>query len=420
MKTVKDFNVKNKRVLLRCDFNVPLVDELRSSSPFANARVGDETKVSSSPFADARVTETGKIADDFRIQQTLPTILHLIKKMAKVILISHLGKPEGVKSEKYSLKPVAKKLEELLKKPVLFLDDCVGERIKKKIDEMKPSEVVLLENLRFYKGEEENDPEFAKNLSRLGDFYINDAFGCSHRAHASIALIPKYLPSGAGLLLEREIKTLSKISEDPRRPLIVIIGGVKIATKIKAVERFLVRADHLLLGGQIANAILQARGVSIGKPILEEYTPEITEKIKKINLTNSTLHLPVDVTLCLGTLKEGYIRETAIGSIRKEEQIFDLGPETVKLFTNIIEGAKTIFWNGPLGYVEDERFVNGSLAVADAILKSKAFSVAGGGDTDAFLAKYNLRKQFSHVSTGGGAMLDFLSGEQLPGIEALK
>ncbi|MCD6528282.1 phosphoglycerate kinase [bacterium] len=381
----KDLEVENKKVLVRCDFNVPL-------------------------------SEKGEILDDYRIRQTIPTIEYLIKRGAKVILISHLGRPGGVRNEKYSLKPIAKKLSELLGKKVIFFEDCIGERTREKIRELKPGEVILLENLRFYKGEEAGDIAFAKELATLGDVYVGDAFAVSHRAHASISEVPKMMPSGAGFLMEKEVDALLSVSQNPQRPLVVIIGGEKISTKIKIIEQFLIKAEHLLVGGQIANALLKARGISLGGPFLEK---EMIERIKKINLTDPTIHLPVDVTVCLGEIKEGYIRYTAVGKVRKEEQILDLGPETAKLFSNIIKEAKTVFWNGPLGYFEEEKFAMGSLAIADAIIKSKAFSVAGGGETNAFLAKYNLRKWFSHVSTGGGAMLAFLSGEILPGIEVL-
>ena len=381
MRTLRDFDVKGKRVLVRCDFNIPL-------------------------------NEKKEITDDFRILQTLPTIKYLIEKGAKIILMSHLGKGKD------SLGSAAKRLEELLKKKVKFLDDCIGEKVGKEVEKMQSGEIILLENLRFYKEEEENDENFAKKLAKLGDIYINDAFGACHRAHASIVGVPKYRPAGAGFLLEKEINVLSKVLKNPSRPLIAIIGGVKISTKIRVIEQFLKTADHLLLGGKIFEPLLQVKEVLIGRPWPEE---EIIEQVKKINLTDPKIHLPIDSLVCLPNLEEGYSRKAGIGSIRKEEEIFDIGPETIKLFSNLIKEAKMLVWSGPLGYFEREPFDGGSKAIAQAIVRNHtAFKIAGGGDTDAFLTKYNFRDKFDHVSTGGGAMLEFLSGEKLPGITALE
>ena len=381
MRTLRDFDVKGKRVLVRCDFNIPL-------------------------------NEKKEITDDFRILQTLPTIKYLIEKGAKIILMSHLGKGKD------SLGSAAKRLEELLKKKVKFLDDCIGEKVGKEVEKMQSGEIILLENLRFHKEEEENDENFAKELAKLGDIYINDAFGACHRAHASIVGVPKYRPAGTGFLLEKEINVLSKVLKNPSRPLIAIIGGVKISTKIRVIEQFLKTADHLLLGGKIFEPLLQVKEVLVGRPWLEE---EIIEQVKKINLTDPKIHLPIDSLVCLPNLEEGYSRKAGIGSIRKEEEIFDIGPETIKLFSNLIKEAKMLVWSGPLGYFEREPFDGGSKAIAQAIVRNHtAFKIAGGGDTDAFLTKYNFRDKFDHVSTGGGAMLEFLSGEKLPGITALE
>ncbi len=391
MKTLKDFNFKNKRVLLRCDFNVPF-------------------------------DEKGRITDDFRIKQSLPTIEYLKEKGAKIILISHLGRPKG-KEKKYSLKPLSLRLEEILEQKVKFLDDCLGEKVKKEIGNMKAGEVFLLENLRFYEEEEQNKENFAKALSELADIYINDGFGACHRAHASVAGIPKYLPSGAGFLLEKEVKVLSKVLEDPWRPLIAVIGGVKISTKIKVIENFLKKADHLLLGGEIANAVLRLKGILIGKGLPE--SSEVIRKIEKINLTNPRLHLPIDGVVSLADvergLEEGYIRQAAPGIVKKEEGFYDIGPETIKIFSEIIKEAKMIIWSGPLGMYEKEQFEKGTKEIAKTIARNySAFKIVGGGDLISALNKFNLLDKFDHVSTGGGAMLEFLSGEKLPGIEALK
>ena len=334
LKTIRDFNVKEKQILVRCDFNVPL-------------------------------SKQGNVLDDFRIKQTLPTIKYLIKNKAKIILISHF---------KYSLKPVAKRLEKLLGKKVKFLDDCIGEKVKREIEEMKPGEIILLENLRFYQEEKENDKNFAKKLAELGDIFIQDAFAVCHRTNASVTGIPEYLNSGIGFLLENELKTLCKIIKKPKKPLLIIIGGAKVKNKAKAVEKLVRIADFLLLGNLVA------------------------QEVKKTKLKNSKkIIFPID-----------------------SKKNCDIGEETIKLFKEKISEAKTIFWAGPLGKIEEEEFTKGSLAIAKAIIKSSACSVAGGGDTIAFLGKYNLRDKFDFISTGGGAMLDYIANGKLVGIEAIR
>ena len=391
MKTLKDFDFKGKRVLVRCDFNVPL---------------------------DGK----GNILDDFRVKKTIPTIDYLIKKEAKVILMSHLDDPGGRVVENLRLDKIQESLMEHLDLSVVKAKDCIGKEIEKWTEEMRSGEILLLENLRFHSEEEKNDENFAKELSKLGDIYINDAFGCSHRNHASIVGIPKYLPSGTGFLLEKEMKVLSNVLEKPWRPLVAIIGGVKIKTKIKVIEKFLEKADHLLLGGQIANTILEAKGILFGKPLPE---PKTVESIKKIDLTNSKLHLPIDGIISLVDietgLKENYLRKAALGQVRKEEKAYDIGPETIKIFSEIIKTAKMIVWNGPLGFFENEKFEKGTREIAEAIIRNHtAFKIAGGGETDSALEKFGLRDKFDHISTGGGAMLAFLGGEKLPGIEVLR
>jgi len=404
MKTLKDFNFKNKRVLVRCDFNVQL-------------------------------NEKGRIAEDFRIKETLPTIEYLIKKGAKTILMSHLGKPEGKIVNELRLNPIAKRLSELLNRPVKKLDDCVGKEVKKEVERIQTGEIILLENIQFNAGENKNDSNFAKTLASYADIFIMEAFGQSHRNYASIAGIPKYLPAAAGFLLEKEIKVLSKVLENPVRPLIVIVGGVKIESKIGVISRFLEIADHLLLGGEVANAILIGKGLSLGKSLIGD--KGMTEKgeedksssspfavarvIEEINITNPKLHLPVDGFISLEKRQEDYFREGAIGTIKKEEKIFDIGPETIKIFSEIIKEAKMILWSGPLGLSEEKKFEKGTKETAENIVKNKnAFKIIGGGDTIAAVDKFGLLQEFDHVSTGGGAMLEFLSGEKLPGIEALK
>ena len=345
MKTLRDFDVKNKRVLVRCDFNVPLSDQ-------------------------------GNILDDFRIKQTLPTINYLIEKGAKVILMSHLGRPEGRVVESLKLTPVQNRLMEYLDLSITRAPDCIGEEIKKWTMEMLPSEILLLENLRFHKEEEENNESFAKTLSKLGDIYINDAFGVCHRAHASTIGIPKYLPSGAGLLLEKEVKVLRELMENANLPLVAIIGGKKAETKVKVIDKISEIGDWVLIGGLIQK--------------------EIKEKDIRLKFPQKIIG-PVD-----------------------EIEGKDIGPETCELFKRKIVLAKTIFWAGPLGIIEEEEFSKGSESVAQAIIKSSAFSVVGGGETVEFINKIGLTEKFNHLSTGGGAMLKFLSGQPLPGIKALE
>jgi len=345
MKTLQNFDVKGKRVLVRCDFNVPLGDQ-------------------------------GEILDDFRIKETIPTIEYLLKEGAKIILMSHLGRPEGKVVEELRLTPIQERLTEYLGLKVLKTEDCLAGEIEELTKKMESGEVLLLENLRFHKEEEENDAAFAKGLAKLGDIYINDAFGASHRTHASIVGVPKYLPSAAGLLLEKEINVLTKLGTNPERPLVAIIGGAKAEKKSKLIDKLSRVADFILIGG-----ILQR---------------EIKEKNIKLESPQKIIE-PVD--------------EIGGG--------MDIGPKTVALFKEKISQAKTVFWNGPLGMVEKEEFARGTKAIFQAIIDAGSFSVLGGGETVALFQKLGLTEKFNHVSTGGGAMLEFLSGKKLPGIEAL-
>jgi len=346
MKTLRDFNFKDKRVLVRCDFNVPL-------------------------------NEKGDILDDFRIQKTLPTINYLTQKGAKIILMSHLDDPDGKIIENLRLTKVKDSLEKLLGETVLKPEDCVGKDVTEKSLSMKQEEIMLLENLRFHKEEEEGDLNFAKELSGSGDIYINEAFSACHRAHASIVGIAKYLPSGAGLLLEGEVEYLSKIIENPKNPMVAIIGGKKVETKAKFINRISELCNWVLISGLIEKEI----------------------KEKKIELNNpEKIIKPVD--------------EVGGG--------LDIGPKTIKLFREKIIEAETIVWNGPFGKIEEKEFRKGTEEIVRAIIDSKVFSVAGGGETVEFIRDLKLVDKFSHISTGGGAMLAFLSGEKLPGIAALK
>ena len=384
LRTLKDFNFQGKRVLLRVDFNVPLSEE-------------------------------GAVLDNFRIKAVIPTIKYLRDNKAKVILISHLGRPLGEQKLEYSLRPVSSALEKLLGEKIAFLDHCIGEKVEKKIKEMKPGEVILLENLRFHKGEEENDSGFAKSLAQLGDIYINEAFAASHRSHASISGLAKLLPSGIGFLMEKEIKVLSSLLEEPERPLVVVIGGKKINTKIRFIEQFLEKADYLLFGGEIANVILRVRGVLKNKPLPEK---EILETLKKLDLTSKKIYLPLDGTV----LSNGKVSFRSIDKeIKEGEEVLDIGPETIKVFSEIIKKAKTIFWNGPMGFFEKKEFENGTKKIAEDIAgNSSIFEVIGGGETITALDKFSLRDKFDFISSGGGAMFDYLVDGELVGIEAIK
>lgn len=346
MKSIKDFNVKGKRVLVRCDFNVPLSDK-------------------------------GEILDDFRIKQTLPTIKHLMSEEARIVLMSHLGRPNGKVVEGLKLDPIQVRLMEYLDVSIVKAPDCIGEEAEKWTREMQAGEILLLENLRFHKEEKENNDNFSKELSKMADIYINDAFGACHRAHASIVGVPKHLPSGAGLLLEKEIKALTELNNNPKKPLIAIIGGAKVETKIKLIDKISEIADFVLIGGLVKKAI-------VGENIR-------LEEPKKIIA-------PID----------------EIGGGK------DIGPQTIKLFQEKIAQAKTIFFNGVLGLVEEKEFAKGTEEILRAIAQSKAFSIIGGGDMTQVIIKLDLIEKFNHVSTGGGAMLAFLSGEKLPGLESLK
>lgn len=384
MKKIKELKVKDKRVLVRADFNVPL-------------------------------DKKGKVTDIYRLKATLPTIEYLKKNKAKVILISHLGKPSAREKE-CSLKQIVPELEKLLNEKIKFLSDCLGTKIEKETKSMKPGQILLLENLRFYKEETGNDLEFAKKLARLGDIYVNDAFSACHRAHASIVGLPKLLPSAAGLLLQKEIRVLSKIKKNPKRPLVIIIGGKKEA-KIESLSKLLSLSNYLLLNGFFGEMILIAKEILIGRSPLEK---ETLEAIKKVNLTNSKLHLPKDVLISLDK-DWTYRRIAALGTVRKEERIYDIGKETIDMYSAIIKKAGTIFWSGPMGFFEEKKFEQGTKEIGEKIVRNyKAFKVAGGGDTIMAIQKFGWLDKFDYISTGGSALLEFISGEKMPGIEALK
>ena len=391
MRLLKDADIKNKRVLVRADFNVAL---------------------------DA----SGRVLDDFRLRATLPTIQYLKEQGAEIILMAHLGRPQDTDkseaiSDKFSLWPIAEKLSELLGQEVRLAPDCVGKETALMADQMKPGEILLLENLRWHGEEEKNDIEFAGQLALLGDIYVNDAFGVSHRAHASVAAITGCLPSCVGFLLAKEVGNLTRVRDNPDHPLVAVIGGAKISTKIKLIQSFLNKAEDVILGGALANTMLHAKGIAIGRSFVET---EILPELKNLELTNTKIHLPVDAVLCENKEGTGAFRVGAVGSTGEQELILDIGPDSQKLFASIIARAKMVVWNGPMGLFETKSFDGGTIAVAQAVINSGAYSIVGGGETVAFLAKLGLLDKFSFVSTGGGAMMEFLSGEDLPGIVALE
>jgi phosphoglycerate kinase len=377
LKTIKDINFKNKRVLMRVDFNVPL-------------------------------EKKEKIA---KIKATIPTLKYLIKQKSKIILISHLNRPKGKIIEELRLDSVAKKLEKLLRKDVRKLDSIIDKKVEQVVEKMKPGEIVMLENIRFYPEEEKNSPKFAKELSKLGDIFINEAFAVSHRKHTSIIGITKYLSSIAGPLFQQEIKELNKVLHKPEHPLVVIIGGAKVATKIKVIEKFLKRADKLIIAGALPNTIFAARDINVGQSFVEK---DMFKIVEELDLESPKIQLPVDF-VC----QNSEIVVRGINAVKENESIFDMGPRTVKLFLESIRDAKMIVWNGPLGVIEKKPFDRASEILAKAIAQSKAYSIIGGGDTAAFARKLGLEKKFNYVSTGGGAMLEYLANETLPGIDAL-
>lgn len=387
LRTIEKVQVKNRRVLVRADFNVAI--------------------------------KNGVIEDDFRIKKTLPTLRFLVKNKAKVIIITHLGRPEGDGihgDPSLSVRKIARRLSKDIGRPVKFVSECVGKKAESAVKKLKPGEILMLENLRFHAQEEKNDQAFARSLASLADVYVNEAFSVSHRAHASVDAITEFLPSYAGILLAEEVRVLHRASMKPRLPLVMVMGGAKIETKIKLIRRFFDTADNILLGGMIANHVLKAQGIAIGKSKLD---PSMIEKLKGLELTSAKLHLPVDVVVATEVSARAEAKVSAAGNVEDDEIILDIGPDTIELFSHIVEKAKTIIWNGPLGFSEIRQFSSGTFEFAKAVAKSKAFTIVGGGESVAALDELGLSKKIGFISTGGGAMLDLLAGEPMPGIEAL-
>ncbi|HUV46913.1 MAG TPA: phosphoglycerate kinase [Candidatus Bathyarchaeia archaeon] len=373
IKTVKDIDLKEKRVLVRVDFNVTL-------------RPG------------------ARIVDDFRLEQSLSTLSYLLEQRCLVLLLSHLGRPEGRRVQVYSLRPLAKRLEQMIRRKVNFFDqDYTQESARIELAKYGPGEIVLLENVRFYPGEEDNDQQLAKKLSLLADVFINDAFGVSHRKHASIVGIPQFLPSVAGLLLAKEVDFIGRVISEPEKPMLAIIGGAKLEDKLPIIGKLIDRVDYCLVGGKIAMAFLKVKGEKVGRVFVDEETEKlIKELFFQAAVSNTALMLPVDV-------------------VRGDGQGLDIGPKTRKMFSGIIKKAKTIIWVGPMGFYEQKRFAKGTEAIYRVICQNRgSLSIIGGGDTIAALKNKKYLQTIDHISTGGGAMLQFIETGTLPGIEALK
>jgi phosphoglycerate kinase len=388
-KTLRDIDVARKRVLVRVDFNVPLDKK------------------------------TGEITDDTRIKAALSTIRYLIDLKAKVILCSHLGRPKGVTSE-LSLKPVAQRLAKLLGKPVQTADDCVGPKAEAAAAALKDGEVLLLENLRFHDEEEKNDPAFAKSLASLADVYVNDAFGTAHRAHASTVGVTKYLPAVAGFLMEKELEFLGKALADPKRPFAMIVGGAKVSDKITMLENILPKVDALIIGGGMANTFLKAQGYDVGKSKVEDEQLDFARGLmSKAKEKGVHLLLPTDAVVAERFEAESPRQTVPVDKVPKDWQMLDIGPETVKLFSEEIKKSHTVVWNGPVGVFEFPAFAKGTQSIAALLAKVDATTIIGGGDTAAAVEQQGLADKMTHVSTGGGASLEFLEGKTLPGVAAL-
>lgn len=388
-RTIDQLDVKGKRVLTRVDFNVPLED--------------------------------GRITDDTRITSALPTIQALLDAGAAVLLVSHLGRPKGQPNPKYSLAPVAIHLSELIGQRVTLAEDVVGSSAHAIAGSLQPGQIAMLENVRFAPGEEKNDPEFARQLAGLADAYVNDAFGAAHRAHASTEAVAHLLPSAAGLLMARELDALGNVLEAPERPVVVLLGGAKISDKIGVITRFMESADAILVGGGIANTLLKAAGNELGTSLVENEALDTARSLlTQVRDEGRTLVVPSDVVVAPSIEQATASQVVQAEDIGKDNAAFDIGPATVKEFAMLIAGAKTIVWNGPMGLFEVEPFDRGTRSVAEAVAASDAYSVVGGGDSVAALKQMGLADRISHISTGGGASLEFLEGRKLPGVAALE
>ena len=390
-KTVRDIDVKGRKVIERCDFNVPMAD--------------------------------GKITDDTRITSSLPTINYLLDQGAAVILMSHMGRPKGKADMNYTLKPVADRLSALLGRQVRFISspDVVDDRVKAAAAALKPGQVMLLENVRFRKEETDNDPGFAKELASMADIYVNDAFGTAHRAHASTAGIASYLPSVSGFLIEKEIRFLGDAVNDPARPFVAIMGGAKVSDKIPVIENLLAKVDTIMIGGGMAYTFFKAMGLEIGTSILDEESIGLAgDLLEKAEKSGVKMLLPADV-VCAGEFSnDAPARICSREDIPADMMGMDIGPETVRIYSAEIEKASTVVWNGPMGVFEMENFARGTRSIAEALSRCSGVTIIGGGDSAAAVEHFGLAGKMTHISTGGGASLEFLEGKELPGVAVLE
>ncbi len=389
-KTIKDIEWQGKKALVRCDFNVPM--------------------------------EGNEITDDTRIRAALPTINYLIENGAKVILMSHLGRPKGEANQKYSLGPVAIRLHELLNRPIEFSpwDKVVDENVKAIVHKLNPGDVLLLENVRFRPEEEKNDVDFSKELASLGDIFVQEAFGTAHRAHSSTAGVADYLPAVSGFLIEKEVKFLDSAVNNPERPFVAIMGGAKVGDKIKVIENLIEKVDSLIIGGGMAFTFFKAKDLNIGKSILDEESIGIAEDLlKKAREKGIKLYLPVDVVVAEEFNNDSPSKIVNIEEIPEDMMGLDIGPETIDRYSEVIKEAKTVVWNGPMGVFEMPNFAKGTLGIAQAVADSNAITIVGGGDSAAAVEQMGLADKMSHISTGGGASLEYLEGRVLPGIDVI-
>jgi phosphoglycerate kinase len=384
-KTVKDIDLKGKRVFMRVDFNVPMAD--------------------------------GKVTDDKRIRAALPTIQYVLDQGASLLLASHLGRPKGGPNPEFSLRAASETLSALINRPVKMAPDCVGPEVEAMAKELKPGEVLMLENTRFHAGEEKNDPELAKQMAALADVYVNDAFGSAHRAHASTEGIARYLPAVSGFLMEQELEYLGRAVANPEHPYVAILGGAKISDKILVVETLLTKCDKLIVGGGMANTFLAAQGLDMQDSLVEESSLETAKEI--MAKSGGKLILPVDAVIADKFESEANTQVVDVDKIPAGWRMLDVGPKTIELYKQALSGAKLIVWNGPVGVFEMPKFAEGTFALARLLAESGATTVIGGGDSASAVKKAGVAKQMTHVSTGGGASLEFLEGKELPGVAAL-
>ncbi len=385
-KTVKDIDLKGKRVLMRVDFNVPM--------------------------------QAGKVTDDKRIKASLPTIQYVLDQGASLVLMSHLGRPKGGPDPEFSLKAAAEALAGLLGRPAKMAPDCVGPEVEKMAKALKPGEVLMLENTRFHAGEEKNDLDLAKQMAALGEVYVNDAFGSAHRAHSSTEGVARFLPAVSGFLMEKELEYLGRATSNPEHPYIAILGGAKISDKIAVVENLLAKCDKLIIGGGMANTFLAAKGCNMQDSLVEAASVDVAKSI--LARSGGRLLLPVDAVIADKFEAEANSKVVDVDKVPAGWRIMDIGPKSIEAFKSALQGAKLIVWNGPMGVFEMPKFAEGTFAIARLLAESGATTVIGGGDSASAVKKAGVAKQMTHVSTGGGASLEFLEGKELPGVAALQ